>query len=154
MLCTFGGQAVFNTDIPTFSCQIWHQDLIKNIDPEDVICFDDEIGLAILKQGKLLVWNAMTNVYYVGMPQTLDDLKKQKIRGISGWIKVSKKYDINLERYYRGIFWHWIKTFYKYSIIDNIAFIYWMILISFFTINAKLNYKKQPNELWEKFVRR
>ena len=141
-----------NLTINSFSTQIWRKNLI-NINTEDVFLFDDEVGINLIKRGYILEEDNLCDVYYVGFPQTIKNLKTQKVREMVGWMRLSNKHNINLKKYYLGIIIYSLKNMYKYNIMDIISFMVWCGVVGYSTLLAYIKRKQTPIKLWDKFER-
>ncbi len=141
--------------VPTLSVQCFRRNLINpNIDASKIICMDDEIGYMILKKGYKIVYLDEVSVYFYGVPITAKQLFYQKRRGISGWFKLSDKYDIRVIGYYSRIFYFFLRNITKYKLIDIEAFFYWCIIFTFAVIEAKVKKNESVTKIWVKTPRR
>lgn len=141
--------------VPTLSVQCFRRKLINpNIDATKIICMDDEIGYMILKKKYKIVYLNGVSVYFYGVPITAHQLFFQKRRGISGWFKLSDKYDIRVISYYARIFYFFLKNFKKYKLLDIMAFFYWCIIFTFAMIDAKIKKNEAVTKIWIKTPRR
>jgi len=141
--------------VPTLSVQCFRRKLINpNIDASKIICMDDEIGYMILKKKYKIIYLGDVSVYFYGVPITVQQLFYQKRRGISGWFKLSEKYDIRVIGYYSRIFYFFLKNISKYKIEDIISFFYWCVIFTFAMIDAKIKKNYSVTKIWVKTPRK
>jgi len=133
-------------------CNAFRKHLVPKLDPK-VICDDAEYGYTILKKGYKIVFAKDIIHYFVGVPGDTKRLFLQKRRGAVGWFKMSECRNIKLFSYYSKFISYFLTHFYKYSLEDGIAFLYWCFFYSYTLIAAYFKRHEESNKIWIKYKR-
>jgi cellulose synthase/poly-beta-1,6-N-acetylglucosamine synthase-like glycosyltransferase len=133
-------------------CNAFRRKLVPKLDPK-IICDDGEYGYNVLKKGYKIVFAKDIIHYFVGVPGDMRRLFLQKRRGAVGWFQMSECRKVNLFGYYSKFIGYYLTHFYKYSLEEAIAFLYWCSLYVFILMAAYSKRKEESKSIWVKYKR-
>ena len=128
--------------------------LVKNLD-SSVIHDDVEFAYQVLKKGHTieLAEDVFTFCPH-GSPTKAEYLFQQKVKGNVGWMQTSKRYGYNIPKYFFGVFFTFVKNFYKCRPQDVVAFFYWLLIFGFSWFFSISKIHKKPTQIWKRWERK
>lgn len=136
-------------DLPV-NANSFRRNAVIELDGE-MIHDDVEIVYSVLEKGYWI--DFADDVIHMSLgerPTTTKALFKQKVKSHIGWSKAGKKYELNFRKFYFRLFIHLIKNIKKASLMDLIAFMYWLFIYFTAFLTAIPKRKLSPLKTWSK----
>ncbi|NIO44341.1 MAG: glycosyltransferase [Candidatus Aenigmarchaeota archaeon] len=128
--------------------------IVKNLD-HSIVHDDVEFAYQVLKKGYKIELAKDVFVFCpYGSPVKTKHLLQQKIKGNVGWMQSYKRYAYNIPKYFTGVFFTFIKNFYKTRPKDIISFFYWLAVFKISWLFSFSKRYQKPTKVWKRWKRK
>jgi cellulose synthase/poly-beta-1,6-N-acetylglucosamine synthase-like glycosyltransferase len=136
--------------IPTFPIDVrcFRKSLVKEIDNK-IIHDDAFFAYKVLEKGYKVKGVTDIVLVHLGTPMSITGLFNTRIKGRIGWKELSKKYPIDLNKYYFSLFVIFLKNIRKFSLKDIAALFWWSLVSSASILLSHFKKDKTAKNIWK-----